>query len=54
MGGAVVGSHVPSTVSTSDDMVSRKRVIRRAMTTANPARLLFGQHLLADAAMLGT
>jgi hypothetical protein len=54
MGRAIVRSHVPSSVSTSDDMVSRQRVVCRAVTTADPARLLLAQHLLADAAMVGT
>jgi len=35
-------------------MVCRQWVVCRAMTTADPARLLLGQHLLTDAAMVGT
>jgi hypothetical protein len=34
-------------------MVSRQWVVCRAMTTADPARRLLAQHLLAHAAMLG-
>jgi hypothetical protein len=35
-------------------MVCRQRVGFRAMTAANPTRLLLAQHLLAYAAVLGT
>jgi hypothetical protein len=51
---SIVRADVPSSVDSSDDMVSRERVGCRAMTTADPAALLLGQHLLAHAAMVGT
>jgi len=54
MSRAIVRANVPSSVCASDDMVSRQRVIRRAMTTADPARRLLAQHLRGDAAMVGT
>jgi hypothetical protein len=54
MGRSIVRANVPSSVSTSDDMVSRQRVVFRSVITADPARLLLAQHSLTNAAMLGT
>jgi hypothetical protein len=53
MGRAIVGSLVLSTLGAGDHVVSRERVVVRSVTTADVARRLLAQDLLADAAMVG-